>query len=76
MFKKLKSQNTPLFEVITFSVQINITIDTKKSIMRCTAVWEIHNINTKRKFNRLVFKYNQNIKCLKIKYKKMILSKF
>jgi len=29
MFKKLMSQNTPVFEVITFRVQINITIEKK-----------------------------------------------
>ena len=62
MFQKLRSQNTPTFEVITFRVQINSTIE-KKSIIRCTA--EIHNINTKRKLNRLVFEYNQNIQIWK-----------
>jgi len=59
MLKKLRSQNTPIFEIITFRMQINSTIE-KKSIIMCTAVLEIHNINTKRKLGRLVFEWNQN----------------
>ena len=58
--KKLRSQNTPISDVITFRVQINTIIE-KNSIMRCTAVWEIHNIYTKHILDRLVFEYNQHI---------------
>ena len=41
MFEKLRSQNTPIFEIITFRMQINSTIEKKINNMMCTAVWEI-----------------------------------
>ena len=59
--KKVKVAKHPYFRGYHLSRANQQHFRETKSIMMCTAVWELHNINTKRKLGRLVFEYNQNI---------------